>query len=152
MATELYDPERIRDFAATVAQIVPVLLLAALAVPLRSRRTRELDAGVGTESVATGRDGAAREVLELLATAGLIGGCFLTEFFALYGVYYTLNRNDAHRLVWLVLVTGLFALWRILLPVAAHYSERGGISEKQAWFVLAGTSVLVFVGALALMS
>jgi hypothetical protein len=125
-------------YAGAAAQIVPVLLLAAVAVPLAGGR--------GTTSKG-------RAFVDVLLTAGLVGVAVLAEVVALFGVYQGgLSQNDRSFLTAMLIVTALLAGSRIFLPIARTYSEVGGVPEGRAWAIFSVPALLVFVGVLYLLA
>jgi hypothetical protein len=130
-----YDPSRARDLASAVSQIVPVLLLAGLAVPLLQRSDEE----------ETNKSRAARH---LVATVLLIGLSGLTEYAALYGVYYRLVQGDVHLLMISFALTTLIAGVRVLMPIIEHYSDVLGMTEKWMWLLTSTGALGVFLIAL----
>lgn len=131
----MYDPVRAHDFATTAAQVVPVLLLAALALPLRTRGR-----------VTGGSQ--PRALVDLLATAILIGLALLTEFAALFGVYSGLSRHDARLLATLVGFTVVASAVRILMPEVQIYAHAGRIPQGRIWLILGTVVAAAFAGFL----
>lgn len=140
-----YDPSRARDLASAASQIVPVLLLAALAVPLLQRPDTEEE----QPSAATANGQAPRRLrpaMELLLTIACIGASAITEFAALYGVYYRLVPHDVHFLTVCLEVTGLLAAARVLMPILEHYKTMLRVPEAVLWLAVLIGSIVVGLG------
>jgi hypothetical protein len=132
----VYSRDYAREFASLVAQIVPVLLLAAVVTPLR----------LGPSASDKGR-----ALLDLCTTALLVGIAFVTEFGALFGVVAGgLSRHDLHLLERLLAFTALLALVRILTPLVRRFAAAGRISERRVWLFVAVTSIAGYLGAIRL--
>jgi hypothetical protein len=129
-----FDPERAHDFAITVAGVVPVLLLAALAVPALRPRT----------------SGGRRAFIDLLLVSALLGIAALAEVGSMTGIVTGLARADVHLLAWLFVLTGVLTAQRLVAGSVRNYAEDQKIPEGRIWAVLSGVAVVVFVLALLL--
>jgi hypothetical protein len=124
--------------AATIAQIVPVLLLAGVAVPLRLT-------GYQAERP--------KALMDLVATGTLVGASALTEFAALFGVWHGgLTSHDRQLVTALLAITGLVATVRVLTPVARDYVRGTSVPEGRVWLWLSLTTVGAFAGLLVLLN
>lgn len=118
------------EYAAVAAQIVPVLLLAAVAVPLRLDR---------------GRADRPRALLDLVLTGLLVGAAGLTETVALFGVFRgRLLVSDARLLTGLLFLVAGLATVRVLAPLARQYADDTGVPESRVWAWLIGLLLLSF--------
>jgi hypothetical protein len=116
------------QYAAVVAQVVPVLLLAAVAVPLR------MGDAMPTRS---------RAFRDVLLIGLLMGAAVITEFAALFGVWQGgLTPADMGLLTWLVVVTAMLAVVRVVAPVARGYAEQSGIPAGRVTRILAAVAAL----------
>lgn len=140
----VYNPEHARDLAMAVSQIVPVFLLAAVAVPLRIRP----DPADGNH----GHPGFfGRGFPNLALTALVIGSGMCTEYAALFGIISGgLSRHDVHLLERLLAATLFLTSVRILAPVVELYADRTHSDELKVWGALAGLVAAGFVAMLFL--
>lgn len=138
----IYAPEHARDLAAAVSQIVPVFLLAAIAVPLRIR-PHPTDGDHGHPGFF------GRGFPNLVLTALVIGSAMCTEYAALFGVISGgLSRHDVHLLERLLCATLFLTSVRILAPVVELYADRTRSDESKVWGALA---VLAGAGGVAML-
>lgn len=121
-------PATSAQYASIVAQVVPVLLLAAVAVPLRI--------GDATPS-------RRRAFGDVLLTGLLVGAAVITEFAALFGVWQGgLTPADMRLLTWLLSVTAALAVVRVVAPVARGYAQQAGIPPRRVAWILASVATL----------
>lgn len=121
-------------YATVIAQVIPVLLLAAVAVPLRTTK------GAST------RRGA---FVDLVVTGSLTGAALIAEFAALFGVFHGgLSRADTRLLTWLLIVTALLATMRLIAPVASSYADQTGVPGGRVWRILGGVVLASAIGFL----
>lgn len=120
------------DFATVVAQIVPVLMLAAVVTPLRIK-TKAADRHLA--------------FWELILTGLVIAASLVSEVVALFGVLQGgLTKHDTIALTWLVLITAALAALRMLAPLASPYSGMAGVPESRVLGILGVVIVVAFVG------
>ncbi|MDQ1683353.1 MAG: hypothetical protein QOC82_90 [Frankiaceae bacterium] len=131
LATLAYDPARAHDVATVVAGVVPVVLVAAFAVPVR----RVQDA----------KDAPAA-LTELLAVSVMLAFALLTEMLALYGIAYGLGRVDQGLLFFLLLLTAVAALRRMIAPLVQTYAEDRGIPQARLWAIFFYVTLVLVVG------
>lgn len=134
--------EHAQQLAIAASQIVPVFLLAAIAVPLRIR-ARTADGAHGHPGFF------GRGFPNLALTALVVGSALCTEYAALFGtVAGGLSRHDVHLLERLLAATLLLCSVRILAPVVESYAEQTRSSEWKVWGALVVLIVLAFFGLL----
>lgn len=125
------------EYATVAAQVVPVLLLAAVVVPVRLVR---------------GRADSPKALLDLLLTACAVGAGALAETVALFGVHQGgLTRSDARLLSLLLVLTALLTIIRLLTPAIRAYSEGARVPEARVWKIATGTFSVVFIALLFLL-
>lgn len=132
------------QYAATVAQVVPVVLFTALTVEFLVARR-----GAGPEDEALGsRRRRVNAFGDLLLSGAAVGLAFLTEFVALFGVRRgALTATDTEIMSWLLFVTFVVSMVRILLPLAQRHHLATGIPVGRS---LAITGVVIFAVFVAL--
>lgn len=136
-AEELGSPRSV-EYATAAAQVVPVLLLAAVVVPLR---------------LARGRADSPKALLDLLLTSCAVGAGALAETVALFGVHQGgLTRSDARLLTLLLVLTAVLTIIRLLTPAIRVYAEGARVPEDRVWKIVTGTFSAVFIGLLFLLS
>lgn len=128
---------RMHDLASLIAQIVPVLLFAGLAVPLVARSDED-EPSTGSAAWR-----------EWAVTAGLLGAAFFTECVALACVFYPIRAQDAPVLVWSLVLTAIIACYRVLMPLTRHMAHETGTDEKTVWRAAFAWAFITFGGALA---
>lgn len=122
------------QYSAVVAQVVPVLLLAAVAVPLQS----------GDEPASR-----TRAFGDVLLTALLVGAALIAEFAALFGVVHGgLTAEDRRLLSWLLVITIVLAVIRLVAPVARGYAAQTGIPSARVWRILGAAAGFSGLGLL----
>lgn len=122
------------QYSAVVAQVVPVLLLAAVAVPLQS----------GDEPASR-----ARAFGDVFLTALLVGAALIAEFAALFGVVRGgLTAEDQRLLSWLLAITIVLGVIRLIAPVARGYAAQTGIPAARVWRILGAAAGLSGLGLL----
>jgi hypothetical protein len=129
-----FDAGQAHDFAIAVASVVPILLLAALAVP--ALRPRAI--------------GGRRAFVDLLMVATLLGVAALAEAASMTGIVVGVARPDVHLLAWLVVLTGVLTAQRLIAGSVRNYAEDQKIPEGRIWAVLSAVAVAVFLLALFL--
>lgn len=126
------------QYAAVIAQVTPVLLLAAVAVPLRH----------GDEPPTR-----LRAFFDLVLTGLLVGAAVITEAAALFGVWQgALRPADIRLLTWLLAVTAALAVVRLVAPVARGYAEHAGIPASRVWTLLGGMTVVSAIALLVVLN
>ena len=127
----VFDRATTTGYATVVAQIVPVLLLAAVVVPLRVR-TKPGDA--------------ARAFRELILTGVVVAVALATEIIALFGVLQGgLTNHDVQLMTWLLFATAALATLRMLVPLVSAYSTMSGAPEGRILGVVSALITVVFV-------
>lgn len=139
-----YSASQARDLAAALSQIIPVLLLAALAVPLL-QRTEPVEKEPTDARKAQLRW---RAVRHLMATIAVLGLSALAEYGALYGVYFRLTHRDVVFEVTVFALTSLAAFGRVLMPILEHYADALNWRELNLWFCTVVGAIVVFFAAL----
>lgn len=132
-----YDPQRAHDLAIVVATVVPVLLVAAFAVPARRVRS-------ASEAKAA--------LIELAAAAILLALALVTEMLALFGVAYGLGHTDQRFLFFLLFLTSLAALRRMIAPLVQTYAEDRKVPAQRIWWPLAIVTLGLSIGMVVLLA
>lgn len=120
-------------YASTVAQIVPVLLLAGLAVPSRLTQDRRRR----------------RALADIVLTGALVGAAALAEFAALFGVNQGgLSAGDRRLLTTLLVTTAALTTVRVAAPLVREYADETQVPERRVWLVAVTAFVVSFISLL----
>lgn len=137
LAAALYDPGRARDLATVAAEVVPILLVAAFAVPVpRVEKAKDARAAL----------------TEFVAVAILLALALLTETLALYGVAYGLGRVDQRLLFILLFLTAIGALRRMIAPLVRTYARDRRVPEARLWGILIAITLALSLGLVFLLA
>jgi hypothetical protein len=132
-----YDAKRAHDLAIVVATVVPVLLVAAFAIPVKRVR-----------SAAEAKSA----LVELVAAAILLASALVTEMLSLFGIAYGLGHTDQSFLFLLLFATALAALRRMIAPFVHTYSEDRGVPAERMWWLLAIVTLVLSLGMIFLLA